>query len=66
VARVVDITVCLSIWVHETQWQQQLLQRYGAEICLLDATYKTSRYALPLFFSVLKRMWTMEWWHFFC
>ena len=27
---------------------------YGAEICLLDATYKTSRYALPLFFVCVK------------
>lgn len=26
---------------------------YGQEICLLDATYKTSRYSLPLFFVVV-------------
>ena len=24
--------------------------RYGNEICLLDATYRTTKYALPLFF----------------
>ena len=29
------------LWVHQTQWQKQLLSRYGNEICLLDATYKT-------------------------
>ena len=39
---------------HQTQWQKHLLQRYGGEICLLDATYKTSRYALPLFFVCVK------------
>ena len=44
------------LFCHQTQWQQQLLQRYGAEICLLDAMYKTSRYALPLFF-VCVRLW---------
>jgi len=42
------------LFCHQTQWQQQLFQRYGAEICLLDATYKTSRYALPLFFVCVK------------
>ena len=29
-------------------------EHYGNEICLLDATYKTSRYALPLFFLCIK------------
>jgi len=42
------------LFCHQTHWQQQLLQRYGSEICLLDATYKTSRYALPLFFVCVK------------
>ena len=27
---------------------------YGNDLCLLDATYKTSRYALPLFFLCVK------------
>ena len=36
--------------VHQAKWQQDLLHRYGGEICLLDATYKTSIYGLPLFF----------------
>ena len=32
-----------------------LLKTYGNEICLLDATYKTTtRYAPPLFFMVVK------------
>ena len=32
----------------------RLLQKYGDGMCLLDATYKTIRYALPLFFLVVK------------
>jgi len=36
--------------VHQMEWQRRLMLRYGQEICLLDATYKTSKYALPLFF----------------
>lgn len=38
------------LYVHQTKWQQQLLRRYGNEICLLDATYRTTRYSLPLYF----------------
>ena len=34
---------------HQTKWQKHLLNQYGNEICLLDATYKTSCYAFPLF-----------------
>ena len=33
---------------------KRLLKTYGNEISLLDATYKTMRYALPLFFMVVK------------
>ena len=35
-------------------WQRRLLERYGNDICLLDATHKTTRYALPLFFLAVK------------
>ena len=42
------------LFVHQTHWQRTLLEKYGNEICLLDATYKTSRYALPLFFLCIK------------
>ena len=31
-----------------------LLRRYENEMILLDTTYKTTRYALPLFFMVVK------------
>jgi len=37
------------LFVHQTHWQRRLLRRYGS-ICFLNATYKTTRYALPLFF----------------
>ena len=36
--------------VYQTKCQQDLMRRYGNEICLLDATYKTTRYSLPMFF----------------
>lgn len=42
------------MWVHQTTEQQRLLKLYGDEICLLDATHKTTRYGLPLFFVVVK------------
>lgn len=35
------------------QWQKDLLKRYGS-VCLLDETYKTCKYDLPLFFFVVK------------
>ena len=31
-----------------------LMRRYGNEMILLDATYKTTQYALPLFFMAVK------------
>ena len=37
----------------QTKEQQRLLHKYG-DICLMDATYKTTRYALPLFFLCVR------------
>lgn len=42
------------LFIHQNAWQRRLLERYGNDICLLDATYKTTKYALPLFFVVVK------------
>ena len=42
------------LYVHQTSWQKRLLSQYGNDICLLDATYKTTRYSLPLFFLAVK------------
>ena len=41
-------------FVYQNAWQRRLLQRYGNDVCLLDATYKTTSYALPLFFTAVK------------
>ena len=42
------------LYVHQEKWQRELLLKYGSEICLLDATYKTTKYAVPLFFLCVK------------
>ena len=36
------------LFIHQSKDQQTLLKRYG-KLALLDATYKTTKYALPLF-----------------
>jgi hypothetical protein len=38
------------MYVHQLHWQRRLLLRYGQNICLLNATFKTSKFALRLFF----------------
>ena len=42
------------LFVHQTAWQSRLLSRYGQELVFLDATYKTTKYLLPLFFVAVK------------
>ena len=42
------------LWVHQEQWKKDLLSRYGNTICLMDATYRTTKYDLPLFFICVK------------
>ena len=42
------------LWVHQTEWQKALLKRYGNTISLIDATYKTTRYELALFFICVR------------
>ena len=37
------------LYVHQEKWQKDLLQRYGKDIIFLDATNRTTKYALPLF-----------------
>lgn len=39
---------------HQSEFQRHLLYRYGNSLCLLDATYRTTKYALPLFFLAVK------------
>ena len=42
------------LFIHQEQWQKRLLHRYGQELIFLDATYKTTKYALPLFFLAVQ------------
>nr|XP_047131872.1 uncharacterized protein LOC124810909 isoform X1 [Hydra vulgaris] len=42
------------LFIYRDAYQQRLLLRYGNELAFLDATYRTTRYALPLFFLVVK------------
>ena len=38
------------LYIHQEKWQKELLVKYGNTMSLLDATYKTMKYELPLFF----------------
>ena len=38
------------LFIYQSEFQRKLLHRYGSEMVFLDATYKTTKYALPLFF----------------
>lgn len=42
------------LFVHQASWQRRLLNRYGNELSLLDATCRTTKYSLPLYFLVEK------------
>ena len=42
------------LFIHQTEEQKKLLSKYGGELCLLDATHRTTKYALFLFFIVVK------------
>lgn len=42
------------LFVYQSSWQRRLLRLYGNELCLLDATYRTTKYAIPLFFPCVK------------
>ena len=40
--------------MQQAQLQQRLMNKYGNHICLLDGTYKTTKYLIPLFSVVVK------------
>jgi len=49
------------LYVHQDQWQKDLLNRYGNNMTLLDATYKTTNYDLALFFSMCEnKCWVLS------
>ena len=42
------------LFVHQIKFQKRMLKRYSNSICLLDGTYKTTKFSLPLYFVVVK------------
>ena len=42
------------LYIHQEEWQKDLLKIYGNTITLMDATYKTTKYSVPLFFLCVK------------
>ena len=38
------------LYVHQEDWQKELLTTYGNTITLIDATYNTTKHSIPLFF----------------
>ena len=36
------------VFMHQSKWQRRMLLLYGSQICLVDATYRTTAYDLPL------------------
>ncbi len=42
------------LFCHQTSDQRHLLTKYGNQMCLLDATYRTTKYDLPLYFLCVR------------
>ena len=42
------------MFVYQSKELKNMYERYGNHMILLDATYKTTKYALPLFFVVVQ------------
>ena len=42
------------LFIYQSKEQRDLLKRYGEELCLLDATYRTTEYVFPLFILCVK------------
>lgn len=42
------------LFCHQTSDQRRLLTKYGNQMCLLDATYRTTKYDLPLYFLCVR------------
>ena len=41
------------LFVHQEKWQGEQMKKYG-RISLMDASYKTTKYTIPLFFVCVK------------
>ena len=42
------------LFIYQSRQMKRLYHRYGCHTIFLDATYRTTKYALPLFFLVVK------------
>lgn len=42
------------LYVQQEEWQKSQLIQYGNTVTLMDATYKTTKYSIPLFFVCVK------------
>lgn len=42
------------LFIQQTEQQRHLMSRYGDEMCQLDATYKTTKFSVYLFFICVK------------
>ena len=49
-----DGTTGRMIFAFQSHSMKRLYQRWGKHLVLLDATYKTTKYALPLYFLVVE------------
>ena len=49
-----DLTESKMIFVCQPNKMQRLYGRYAATLLLLDATYRTTKYSLPLYFLVVQ------------
>lgn len=56
-----DTTTCSQkkaektlLYIQQEDWQKELLARYGNTVTLMDATHKTTKYSIPLFFVCVK------------
>ena len=50
----VDKEESKMLFVYQNCKMPRLYRRYGRNLILLDATYKTTKYALPLYFMVVQ------------
>ena len=42
------------MWIQQEEWQQNLMTKYGNTMSLIGATYKSTKYDLPLFFVTVR------------
>lgn len=42
------------LYIHQEEWRKDILLKFGNVITMMDATYKTTKYSIPLFFLCVK------------